>query len=135
MKVAPNLPISRTFSRIPIILSLGSRLSAVVVLVASFIGCTTTRIDWQTRVGSYTYDQAVLELGPPDKLATLTDGTKVGEWLMYRGQSRGGYATYGGPVYGGPFLYHYAEPPLPDQYLRLTFGNDGILQAWRRVAK
>ena len=48
-------------------------------------GCATPRIDWQARVGHYTYDQAILELGPPEKSATLTDGSVVADWLTQRG--------------------------------------------------
>jgi hypothetical protein len=98
-------------------------------------GCATNRTDWNTRIGSYTYDQAVLEFGPPDRIATLTDGTKVGEWLTSRGYSRGSFATYGGFYYGDPWVHYYPEPRSPDHFLRLTFSPDGILQAWRKVYK
>lgn len=109
-------------------------LAAFLIFAAA---CAGPKIDWQARVGSYTYDQAVLELGPPDRgPATLQDGTKVAEWLVHRGRSGGGFATFGGPYYyGGPFIYHYAEPPWPDRYIRLTFGPDGILKQWQNVAK
>ena len=41
-------------------------------------GCKTApKIDWNSRVGNYTYDQAVAELGPPDKSAKLSDGKTV----------------------------------------------------------
>jgi hypothetical protein len=112
-----------------------------LLLVSAFLlaGCATgPRIDWNARIGNYTYDQAVLELGPPDKEAVLTDGTRVAEWLTFRG--RGGYLTgFGGPVFYrpyhfyGPPPFYYAEPPSPDRFLRLTFTPDGRLQAWNRV--
>lgn len=101
-------------------------------------GCAGPKIDWQARVGSYTYDQAVLEMGPPDRgPATLQDGTKVAEWLTQRGRVGGGYTTFGGGPYyiGGPVIYHYAEPAWPDRYIRLTFGPDGVLKHWQNVAK
>jgi hypothetical protein len=44
-------------------------------------GCVTQKIDWSARVGNYTYAQAVMELGPPDKSAKLTDGTVVATGL------------------------------------------------------
>lgn len=110
--------------------------AAVSLLFILFLGCATARVDWQSRVGIYTYDQTVLELGPPDKVATLSDGTKVGEWIMYRGYPRGGYTTFGGGYYfGGPMIYHYTEPPMPDRFLRLTFGPDDVLQQWRYVSR
>jgi hypothetical protein len=56
---------------------------AFVALVIA--GCATTKpIDWNSRVGSYTFDQAVTELGPPDKQAKLSDGRTVAEWITHR---------------------------------------------------
>jgi hypothetical protein len=105
-------------------------------------GCAGTKTDWNSRVGIYTYDQAVTELGPPDKSAKLTDGTTVAEWMTRRGYSGGSVGFmygYGYPYHGYPY-YHYppyylAEPPSPDYFIRLTFGPDGKLQAYKRVAR
>jgi hypothetical protein len=105
-------------------------------------GCVSTRIDWESRVGMYTYDQAVLELGPPDRSETLSDGTRVAEWLTRRGTA-GGYADvyYGAPRpypyrrgYYYPPLYYY-DPPTPAYFIRLVFGVDGRLQDWKRVVR
>ena len=49
------------------------RIGALVLLV----GCATNRVDWNARVGNYTYQQAVLDMGPPDRQAKLEDGTTV----------------------------------------------------------
>jgi hypothetical protein len=106
-------------------------------------GCATSKIDWGARVGSYTYDQSVKDLGPPDKEATLSDGTRVCEWLTWRG-NRGGYRGYAGwygygPYYGyrgypAPgYYYHNYEPSTPDSWLRLTFGPDGLLSDWQKL--
>ena len=57
-------------------------LMACVVLVLWLTGCASMRADWGARVGHYTYDQAVTDMGPPDKQAKLTDGTLVAEWLV-----------------------------------------------------
>jgi hypothetical protein len=103
---------------------------ALLLLLLCFLGCATGRIDWNSRIGGYSYDQAVLELGPPDKAAQLTDGTVVGEWLMYRG--RAGYTQR---VYSYRHVWDTYDPPLPDRFVRLTFGPDGMLQQWRNVAK
>jgi hypothetical protein len=115
---------------------------AMIVLAALCVSCATTKIDWNSRLGVYTYDQAVIELGPPDKSATLSDGTIVAEWLTRRGSS-GGYSDvyYAGPWpyphwrgYYYPPLYYY-DPPTPSYFLRLVFGTDGRLTEWRRVAR
>jgi hypothetical protein len=114
------------------------------VLATGFLACflaacaTTPKIDWDSLIGNYTYDQAVLELGPPDRMAPLTDGTKVAEWTTSRGYSHG-FVTSIGPhfyhpyFYGPPAFSYYSEPPSPDRVLRLTFTPDGRLAAWQRV--
>lgn len=110
-----------------------------VALVVFVIGCKTTpKIDWAGRIGNYTYDQAVLDWGPPERCAKLTDGTVVAEWLTRRGYSQT-YVTYG---YGCGWRHGwYAPYPTfidtysPDYFLRLTFGPDGRLKAWKKFLK
>lgn len=87
---------------------------------------------WNAQVGKLSYDQAVLELGPPDKKEVLSDGTIVGEWLTVRGHSGRAVAVSSGYYYGSTV---WTEPPAPDHYLRLTFGPDARLSAWRKVYK
>jgi hypothetical protein len=119
------------------------RLGMILGLALLWIGCASTKIDWNSRLGHYTYDQAVVELGPPDKSASLSDGTVVAEWLTRPGRS-GGYSDlyYGSP---GPHPYHrgyyyypplyYYDPPTPSYFLRLIFSPDGRLTEWRRLAR
>ena len=108
-------------------------------LCVFLIGCASTKIDWNSRVGNYTYDQAVTELGPPDKYAKLTDGTAVAEWMTRRGYSGGSLEFmhgYGYPHHGYLYPpYYVAEPPSPDYFIRLTFGPEGKLQAYKRVVR
>jgi len=117
-----------------------------LILVAAFlVGCASSgpKIDWTTRLGAYTYDQSVLELGPPDKMATLSDGSRVAEWLTRPGRYYGTtipYGYYGSPY--GPYTYSpfwMAAPQTmtrtPDTYLRLIFGPDGVLMDWTDVRK
>ena len=109
----------------------------IVLLAAVLTGCATKKIDWTRRIGAYTFDQAVTEFGPPDKQAKLTDGTRVAEWLTRRGYSQlyatGGY--YGAPYHGWGFPPTYIAASSPDYFLRLTFGPDGRLRAWKKLAK
>jgi hypothetical protein len=109
---------------------------AAVAMVIILSGCATPKIDWSGRVGNYTFDQAVLELGPPDKQAKLEDGTIVAEWLTRRG-----YA-YSSPAFGySPWSYYgsyypvYVQSHTPDYFLRLTFGPDGKLKSWKKSAR
>ena len=113
----------------------GGFLTAVLMVII-LTGCATPKIDWSSRVGNYTFDQAVLELGPPDKQAKLEDGTLIAEWLTRRG-----YA-YSSPVFGySPWSYYgayypaYVESHTPDYFLRLTFGPDGKLKSWKKLAR
>lgn len=107
----------------------------VIAVAAAASGCATHKIDWNARVGSYSFDQAVMELGPPDKSATLTDGTRVAEWLAQRG-ARGGVQVGFGAGYYHPWHgmgWYLSEPASPDRMLRLTFGPDSKLREWKRV--
>ena len=97
------------------------KLLAVFSLVAAalfLVGCATTKIDWNSRIGQYTYDEAIAELGVPDRHAQLTDGSIVAEWLQRRG---GAYATSYGPRYSRFQTIDLHE--MPDSYLRLIFGR------------
>src|SRR5208282_3567728 len=95
------------------------------VIISAFLlaGCVTPRIDWVARVGNYTYDQAVMEFGPPDKSAKLSDGTTVAEWLTQRGQVVVAPGPYFGPpgYYYGPVAPMYSETYVPARFLRLAF--------------
>jgi len=107
----------------------------VVMLLA---GCASgPSIDWKARVGTYTYDQAVKELGTPDNTATLSDASKVAEWQV---RSEGPSVVDSGSPYSNPGLYGtpsggrpgfetvYPAGPNSGKWLRLTFGADGRLR-------
>ena len=108
---------------------------AIVCLVGLawlLAGCAH-EIDWKSRVGSYTYDDSVRELGPPDKKETLTDGTLVAEWLLVRGWTSAGYRPY--------YPYHRHEliwtveastDSTPDSFVRLTFNPERKLTQFKR---
>ncbi len=99
-------------------------------LALGLTGCATQRVDWAARVGHCTYAQALAELGEPETHDKLPDGALVAEWLVNRGYT---YAE-ASPGPNGPF---YQTAPrtytAPSQYLRLTFGPDGQLTAWKKV--
>lgn len=103
----------------------------IVGLVASC--ATAPKIDWASRVGTYTYDQAVLELGPPDKSAELTDGTLIAEWYSRRASgpafSFGVGTGFSGRSTGVSVGQSVTTTPAPGQ-LRLTFDRDRKLVTW-----
>ncbi|MCX6894852.1 MAG: hypothetical protein NTZ16_04995 [Verrucomicrobia bacterium] len=113
-------------------------LAALLVLLAA--GCATTpKINWAERVGHHTFDEVVIEIGPPDKQAKLTDGTVVAEWVTQR--SRAHAFVSGGYGWSGPYGYGMFSPAnvdtvtTPEYFLRLTFGPDGKLAAWKKFAR
>lgn len=86
-------------------------------------GCAT-QIDWKSRVGSYTYDDAIKELGPPDKVAVTSDQVTVAEWLMHHGSTYGTYTDWGPSGYRG-YRGGFGTVDIttaPSRFLRLTFG-------------
>jgi len=101
-------------------------------------------------MGRYTYEQAVIELGPPEKKEQLSSGVVVAEWLTRRGYtSIAGPYSFGYPVgwpypygpiytfrsYGPPYAGYWNPVHVPDQWLRLVFGADGELKEWKRFDK
>jgi len=116
----------------------------ILFAAAYLAGCATTpRIDWNSRVGVYTYDQAVIELGPPDKMAKLSDGGTVAEWMTGRGRYYGsspGYGYYGSPEARYGIYPGYLSSPVyvdksPDSFMRLVFDTKGVLTRWNDFMK
>ena len=108
--------------------SLGLLVAAVLLA-----GCATApRIDWKSRVGNYTYEQAVAELGPAIKVGTLEDGRREAQWLIEQSLpviSQDLDARYASPLYTD--RGHQREAvSQPWRYLHLIFGADGKLAAW-----
>lgn len=102
-------------------------LTGLLVLLAT--ACTTPpKIDWDARVGVFTFDAAVREMGPPDKSAPLTDGTRVAEWLYIRGWSTPTYHSF-----PDGRVIRTDSARGPDRWLQLTFAPDGKLKSWKRV--
>jgi hypothetical protein len=108
------------------------RILACLCVTLWLVGCATHRVDWAARVGHYNYDQAVTDLGPPDKHAKLADGTVVAEWLT----DRGGTYIYSSPGSYGPYsLGSVNSYNTPNRYIRLTFDSQGQLTAWKKLYK
>jgi hypothetical protein len=98
-------------------------------------GCRSTpKVNWDSRVGNYTYDQAVQELGPPDKTATLSDGKKVADWVQ---RSRGGGLSFGlgtgfSTGHTGVGVGQSIGTRSSDRVLRLTFDPENKLVSWSK---
>ena len=106
-------------------------LALAALLVA---GCATQRINWNARIGTYTFDQAVIDFGPPDKQAKLSDGRVVAEWISH--YSSGGAVVFGAGLYnyrGGGGFVQTTGPEYYESKLRLTFTTNDVLSAWSKL--
>ena len=112
-----------------------------VLLLTSIVmmnpGCASTpKPHLDQRVGHYTYDEAVRELGPPVGSTRLDDGTTVAEWfLKYAAQMSFGFgaSSYGGA--GGVGVGQSVTTPPKGHFLRLTFDPAGKLQRWEKFKR
>jgi len=94
-------------------------------------------VDWNSRIGAYTYDQAVIELGPPDKQARLDNGQTIAEWITHRSGGSGlsigtGFFSGGGGSGVGVGVGQSIGAGPSDKILKLTFGSDHKLAAWSK---
>ena len=102
-----------------------------VAAVILFAGCATTRVDWNVRLGKYTFDQSVAELGPPDKQAKLSDGRTVAEWVTR--YNSGPTVSVGTGFYRYPGSIGVVQTYPGNTYeskLRLTFNTNSVLEKW-----
>ena len=124
-------------------------LPIILALMAAFIaGCQTTKpVDWNSRIGNYTFDQAVTELGPPDKQARLSDGKIVCKWFSQSPSGprfNSGMSYYGNNDFGadqntgfysgdvGVGMSHSVGQGYRDKVLNLTFDRDNKLATWSK---
>jgi hypothetical protein len=107
------------------------------LLIGLWAGCASTpRVDWDTRVGNYTYDEAVKELGPPDRSAQTSEGTTVAEWFLKHSPTFSfGFGTGSFGPHGGVGVSQGVTTGGAAQYLRLRFDNQGKLAGWERVTR
>jgi hypothetical protein len=110
-------------------------LSLVILFLAIvFIaGCKTMpQVDWNSRVGAYTYNQAVADMGPPDKQGKLSDGKTVDQWITLHGSNGvfigGGFNNNNYGMGAGQTI----AQSYKDHVLELTFGPDGKLVSWAK---
>jgi hypothetical protein len=107
-------------------------LAVLFPAVAFIAGCkTTSSVDWNSRVGVYTFNQAVADLGPPNKQAKLSDGKTVDQWITLHG-SNGAFMGGGLNNNFGMGAGQTIAQSYKDHVLELTFGPDGKLVSWAK---
>ena len=104
---------------------------------ASGTKATVQNIDWGSRIGTYTYDEALAELGEPDVIGQSEEGM-FAEWVLWRslpvsigfGFGSGGYGHHTSTGVG---VGTSVSPPPAGEYLHLRFDKDGKLAEWTKV--
>ncbi len=116
-------------------------LLAVLFLAAVFItGCATAPpVDWNSRVGHYTYAQALSDLGPPNREVRLSSGATEFKWFI---QPAGGTgfnpSMSNNGLNNNGMNYSFGEagpnpnPGFSNRRLELTFDTNGVLTAWSK---
>ncbi len=117
--------------------------SSFIVLVLLTGSCASgpkaniKNIDWGSRLGTYTYEEALAELGEPNVIGEMSEGV-IAEWVLRRspmisfGFGLGG-AGYGHHSSSGVGVGTSVSPPPRGEYLRLRFNRDGKLTESTRV--
>jgi hypothetical protein len=110
-----------------------SLLAVLFLAAAFFTGCQTLKpIDWDSRVGHYTYNQAISEFGLPNRQTKLSDGKVVSKWFVQppvAPRFNSGMTYYGNNGHGAGQTIGTSRN---DQMLQLTFDTDGKLTAWSK---
>jgi hypothetical protein len=104
---------------------------------ASGTKVTVTDNDWGSRIGTYTYEDALAELGDPNMIGESSEG-KIAEWILRQSPAFSFGFGFGGASYGhhsgtGGGVGATVSPPPSGEYLRLRFDQDGRLVEWTRV--
>jgi hypothetical protein len=103
------------------------------------VGCQALQqVDWDGRIGLFSYEQAVAELGRQTEEAKLPGGMRRVEWITNSGSSMG-RALAGAGYQRRSMSVVPLEPTeihrLRDRFLRLTFDKAGRLIAWENGTK
>jgi hypothetical protein len=104
---------------------------------ASGTKATIKDIDWGSRIGAYTYEEALAELGEPDVIGQSSEG-KIAEWVLQRSPNVSfgfgfGSGSFGRHTSTGVGVGTTVSPPPSGEYLHLRFNNDGKLAEWTKV--
>jgi hypothetical protein len=110
-------------------------LPVILALAVAFLtGCATTKpVNWDSRVGNYTYNQALSEFGLPNRQVKLSDGKVVSKWFVQ--PPVGPRFNSGMSYYGSNHGFGAGQAigsGFNNQMLQLTFGTNGTLINWSK---
>jgi hypothetical protein len=94
-------------------------------------------IDWKSRIGTYSYEEALAEFGEPNVFGETSEGMYA-EWVLRQSPMVSFGFGFGGVGYGhhsstGVGVGTSVSPPPSGEYLHLKFDKDGTLTEWSRV--
>jgi hypothetical protein len=94
-------------------------------------------IDWGSRIGTYTYDEALAELGEPNVIGESSEG-RTAEWVLGQSPSTAvsfgfGTGSFGHSTATGVGVGTTVSPPPSGEYLRLRFDKNGKLVEWSKT--
>ena len=122
-------------------MKLSRALLIVMVLLAGSCASgtkgTVTDNDWGSRIGIYTYGEALAELGEPNMIGESSEG-RIAEWILRQSPAFSfgfglGSGSYGHHTGTGGGVGATVSPPPGGEYLRLRFDQDGKLAEWTKV--
>ena len=95
------------------------------------------KVNWSEHIGTYTLDQALVELGQPAIMGESSAG-KTAEWVLRRSPQMSFGFGVGGGSYGsgggvGVGVGSGISPPPHGENLRLIFDAEGKLKEWTKV--
>ena len=106
-----------------------------IVLLLLVVSCvsgprvTVEDSEWGARIGKYTYQEALAELGEPQMIGESSEG-KTAEWVLRQSMPFSIGFGFGGAGIG---VGTSVSPPPSGEYLRLRFDRDGRLTEWSKV--
>src|SRR5579884_2425828 len=114
------------------------------MLMVFLTSCSTAKsplVNWDKRIGNYSYALALQDLGKPLHSTTLSDGTIVADWRIRKSET--GTPDTSEPGTGDPTVtptrpdnpIPLGTAPAPNEYLRLTFGSDQKLTGWKKYSQ
>jgi len=108
--------------------------TTAVLAVTLLSACSTTSsVNWDDRIGHYSWDDAVTEFGDPDRVADLDGGVKAAEWIKERTTGLASASDTPSYVRGEAIAPSQTYgSTAPAKVLRLSFTPDGKLFNWER---
>lgn len=94
-------------------------------------------VDWGSRIGTYTYEEALAELGEPNVIGESGEG-RIAEWVLSQSPAVSfgfgfGMGSYGHHSSTGVGVGTSVSPPPGGEYLQLKFDKNGKLAGWTKV--